>query len=564
MLRERDDAVLVGMFLDRPDLAFPTPTSLSDVASRATTRHSVAAALSSLNAFELWVATSGVAMSAPFSPEQLTSHEADEPSVQACARAAVSRLVDLGLVWGHPTELTGLRPVRAMSSLLEGAEPGRAPSTTPPDLPFDTRTSGLVDKVAAGSAFELVRRMDVLLEHCDHQPPLLRRDGQLSTRESRAFAALLDVSSGTATTLLDLACRSGLLGIGKSGSHEVLVPTRAFDDWQTLPLADQWGVVIQTWLLRHSDSGPSWLKRIVLDAFGDPQQGRVIAPDDVQRWVAWHRPRRPSRSKKAVTTMLEQAEWLGVTGLGAVASFAPGPDARALAALLPSRVDHVLVQADLTAVAPGPLTPDAAHDLGMLADVESRGSATVYRISPESLARAYTLGWSVDDIWSTLRKRSRTPLPQALEYLTQDLDRRRPVVSDLRPTHEHLEPQRGVSVVSDELTAEDQLDRVQAEALVSALRLEGDPTQAPADVSWEQGEPLFDSPLATLREAVESGEVVWVGYVDPLGATSERLVRVQLLDDGLLRATDARSDEDFTVAVHRITAAHIIRAGTVE
>ena len=49
--------------------------------------------------------------------------------------------------------------------------------------------------------------------------------------------------------------------------------------------------------------------------------------------------------------MLDQAEWLGVTGLGAVAGFAVGVDPRRLGELLPPRVDHVLIQADLTAVA---------------------------------------------------------------------------------------------------------------------------------------------------------------------------------------------------------------------
>ena len=46
---------------------------------------------------------------------------------------------------------------------------------------------------------------------------------------------------------------------------------------------------------------------------------------------------------------------------------------------LPRPVDHVLLQADLTAVAPGPLETEVARRLHLLADVESRGGATVYR-----------------------------------------------------------------------------------------------------------------------------------------------------------------------------------------
>ncbi len=558
MLRERDDAVLTRLLLDRPDLAFPQPTSLSDVASRATTRHSVTDALSGLNAFENWVATLASGMPAPFAVADLPIEDADLGSV----RDAIVRLVDLGLLWGDPVGLTALRAVRAMSAMLEDVTAGPPPATIPPELPFTVRPAHLVEKAAAGSAFELVRRMDVLLEHCDHRPPLLRRDGQLSTRELRGFAALLDVSSATTTTLFELATLSGLLGAGSTGSHEVLMPTRAFDDWQTLPLADQWAVVIETWFERHSGSGEAWLKRLVLEAFGEPDEGHVVSPEDVRRWVAWHRPRRPTRTDRTVTTMLDQAEWLGVTGLGAVAGFAAGVDPRRLGELLPPRVDHVLIQADLTAVAPGPLTPDAAHDLGLLADVESRGGATVYRISPESLARAYALGWSAQEVLATLQKRSSTSLPQALEYLVNDLERRGPGQTDLGQGA-HREPQRGAAIGFEDLTAADRIDAATAAELVAALRAVGDPNRisGAADGSGgdEGGEPLFDSPLTTLREAVESGEVVWVGYVDPTGERSERLVHADVLDDGLLRARDSRSDEAFAVAVHRITAAHIIR-----
>ena len=53
----------------------------------------------------------------------------------------------------------------------------------------------------------------------------------------------------------------------------------------------------------------------------------------------------------------------------------------ALEPLLPEPIDHVLLQADLTAVAPGPLEQDLARHLGAVADIESRGGATVYRFT---------------------------------------------------------------------------------------------------------------------------------------------------------------------------------------
>jgi hypothetical protein len=95
-----------------------------------------------------------------------------------------------------------------------------------------------------------------------------------------------------------------------------------------------------------------------------------------------------------------------------------------MAALLPEPVDHVLLQADLTAVAPGPLVPDLARTMALTADVESRGGATVYRFTAASVRRALDAGWSSSGLLDLLARSSRTPVPQPLEYLVGDVARR--------------------------------------------------------------------------------------------------------------------------------------------
>ena len=74
---------------------------------------------------------------------------------------------------------------------------------------------------------------------------------------------------------------------------------------------------------------------------------------------------------------------------------------------------------------------------------------------------------------------------------------------------------------------------------------------------------MSDSPLETLREAVETGELVWVGYVDTRGAAGERLVYATAVEEGRLVARDSRTAERLGIPVHRITVAHIIRGGSV-
>ncbi|MEW2624935.1 helicase C-terminal domain-containing protein [Streptomyces sp. NPDC048106] len=98
--------------------------------------------------------------------------------------------------------------------------------------------------------------------------------------------------------------------------------------------------------------------------------------------------------------------------------------ARVLAPLLPEPLDHVLLQADLTAVAPGPLERPLAETLGVLADVESKGGATVYRFTPGSVRRALDAGRTAADLHDFLARHSRTPVPQPLAYLIDDVARR--------------------------------------------------------------------------------------------------------------------------------------------
>jgi Helicase conserved C-terminal domain len=567
MLRGRDDADIARLLELRPDLAVPPPTDFSQIASRATTRHSVTQALQLLTAFELWVAARAAAQTGAFTAADLLVDGVQLGDLEA----ALERLLDLSLVWG---DASTLRPVRAMAGMVPQVEVTHPPSAQPPAVTWQSPPSTeLVDKVAAGSAFEFVRRIDVLVEHCDHQPAKLVRRGGLASRDVRVLASLLDIPSSLASAYLEIAQGAGLLGLMTRANDEVLLPTTAFDAWQELPLTDQWAELVHAWLQHHPASGPWWLKRLCLQAFGDPGDAVVLTPADLRSWLAWQRPRRHASADREAITMLEQAAWLGITGLGARSSFLLidllGSDQHAddvavnetrLGALLPARVDHVLVQADLTAVAPGPLSPETARDLGALADVESRGGATVYRFSTLSLQRAQRLGWTSDDILATLERRSSTALPQPLAYLVHDLDRQ-PLMGagdtaafdrQSRPTPHRL-PQRATARLAD--SGDEQLTPAMISAIIQALRAD-EPDQP--NVSRQSTDAVFRSPVVTLSEAVETGEVVWFGHVDSHGTSGERVVHALSIDGGRLTARDVKTQQVFSVAMHRITAAHIM------
>ncbi|WP_328431729.1 MULTISPECIES: helicase-associated domain-containing protein [unclassified Streptomyces] len=222
-------------------------------------------------------------------------------------------------------------------------------------------------------------------------------------------------------------------------------------------------------------AAPEVRHRVLTLLAGLPEGASPAAASVLER-LRWERPLRGPQQDddlrgRLATWALSEAEMLGVTGRGALSAHgrallgAPEPKkspsadgdggggpgdklpvhhvpvaleplspaeqitasaaaARLLAPMLPEPLDHVLLQADLTAVAPGPLRRPLADMLGLLADVESKGGATVYRFTPGSVRRALDAGNAASDLHAFLAAHARTPVPQPLTYLIDDVARR--------------------------------------------------------------------------------------------------------------------------------------------
>ncbi|HSP60786.1 MAG TPA: helicase-associated domain-containing protein, partial [Ornithinimicrobium sp.] len=163
--------------------------------------------------------------------------------------------------------------------------------------------------------------------------------------------------------------------------------------------------------------------------------GSAPTLDGLTELLRWRHPLRTARAADlgpGLEVVAREAECAGVTGRGALAgpgrAIVEGAPAAAAAALMeplvPPAVDHVLLQADLTAVAPGRLDGPVRSLLHVVADVESRGGASVLRFSETSVRRALDLGWSADRVLTELADASRTGVPQPLDYLVRDVARR--------------------------------------------------------------------------------------------------------------------------------------------
>ncbi|MDQ5840476.1 MAG: helicase-associated domain-containing protein, partial [Chloroflexota bacterium] len=381
---------------------------------------------------------------------------------------------------------------REVALRLRGDRIHRKTELTAPDVPVTVHEQSSVDAAAGGQASELLGLVDELAADWGFHPPRVLRAGGLSARDFRHLAAVLDVDPAHAAFVVETAYAAGLLADDAS-LEPVWAPTPGYDEWQQKPSARRWVRLTQAWLA--SGRAPHLVGTVPagggspINALGEnvvypptrQLRGDVLAelaglpegqaPDLICLGdrIRWRRPMRRAEIVEAVTTaVLREAEWLGVTGRGALSTAgrllccttaSPSAAEEAISSRLPSPVQHVLLQADLTAVAPGRLEGSLAQFMRLVADVESRGGATVYRLSPQSVRRALDAGWSSAQILTQLRDASRTPVPQPLEYLVGDVARRH--------------GQTRVGSVSAYIRSDDPavLDSMLAERGLAALRL---------------------------------------------------------------------------------------------
>ncbi|HEX3590567.1 MAG TPA: helicase-associated domain-containing protein [Pseudonocardiaceae bacterium] len=377
----------------------------------------------------------------------------DAANTNGDATTPVRRLLAAGLLVRRDSETVELPSQVAL--VVRGDRPmGRLHPAPPKPATVDRRPDD-VDATGAGEAVELVRHTAALLEAWSHEPPPVLRAGGLGVREQRRLARQLDVTEQTALLLAELAVGADLVADTENATPE-WVPTTQADVWLAAGTEQRWATLANAWLnlprlpglaglrddrdrllaplsdeLRRplAPRDRRWILRALVDL---PPGSGLTAPEELMALLSWRAPRRGGRMRDdLVRWTLREATSLGVVALGGLTSagrslLADGPTSAAkhLGVALPEPIDHVLVQADLTVVAPGPLRQDLAEDMALVADVESAGGATVYRVGEASVRRALDAGRTATELHELFRTRSRTPVPQALEYLIDDVARR--------------------------------------------------------------------------------------------------------------------------------------------
>jgi hypothetical protein len=517
--------------------------------------------------------------------------------------------------------------------LVRELDPG-APEVLP-----DKASAKLKPDVVGGEvAYRLVKQAEQLLDAWSIAPPPVLRSGGLSARDLIKAAELLDLDEAAASLVIELVHAAGLLATDFH-KEPSWAPTTSYDIWRTKDVAVKWESLMLAWwnsaramfLVGEKDEKGDRINALQggLDRLGIPiidlrtltleaMQFGSTDPEQLVAWVSWHRPRRDRKIiHRVVLATLAQAELLGISGMGLLTTAGKQllhhqEIAGYVAEFLPTPIDYIMVQADLTAVAPGPLISELDRELNVLAEIESRGAATVYRFTEASIRRGLDAGKSAEGIRSTLTKASKTPLPQPLNYLIDDTARKHGAIRlgtapaylrsddptlldalmrDARITALHpqrlaptivvfqAEPEDAAAVLSQSgytptMESADGSTLIRArqprrasldsganriehptdEVLIEAVRAlrQGD-AAAPSARPKNAVRLSTTETVAVLRQAVEQKQKVWIGYANDSGREVEHVVQPIRLAAGKLSAFDQRSAKAGEFAIARIT-----------
>jgi hypothetical protein len=293
---------------------------------------------------------------------------------------------------------------------LVGARP---PAALEPVSEADAR---FVDRGAGDRAFGTLSAVTELLHALRTEPARRLSRGGVALPDARRLAAVAGIDTDEVELLLDIAARAGLADTGTEWA-----PSAASAEWLAASRLERWSTLARGWLERLPDELHELLR----------QRAHAVWGQGLLDYLGWLYPAGGTWIRERTAQAAREAELLGITGgstpsTPGTALLIDGPDAAtaAMAELFPAEVDKVYLQPDLSVIAPGPLLAPIDERLRGIAEAETRGLASSYRVTAGSVTRALTAGETVPSIREFLSGISLTGIPQPLEYLLADTAQR--------------------------------------------------------------------------------------------------------------------------------------------
>lgn len=322
----------------------------------------------------------------------LAQQQDDRVSVYEC----VTEQINSWPVFGLPSQ----------AELVDGSAARRPESIPSAEL-------HAIDRLASERAFTATTTVTELLLELEREPARELAKGGIALPDKKRLANAMSVDLETVAAYLAVADRAALVA-------------REAGSWLTTELGNSW--LLESTHTRWRTLADGWfasllpdIRRVLVD------YSSALWGDGLRSHLAWLFPAGGEWMEERVAAFTRDAELLGITANQAPSSagallLSGQADAAeaALEPLLPSEVEQVYLQHDLSVVAPGPLTPAVDARLRVIADVENRALAATYRVSASSVNRALASGETAASILKFLSSISLTGIPQPLGYLISE------------------------------------------------------------------------------------------------------------------------------------------------
>ena len=157
---------------------------------------------------------------------------------------------------------------------------------------------------------------------------------------------------------------------------------------------------------------------------------KISPGESLRNWLEDNFPLADNSQGSRIALILQSADSFGLTFQEQASSWfglvLSGSDRaeELLREHLPKVQSRIVLQADLSIIAPGPLPTELESSLRLFANTESVGLASTYRLSPLSVCHGLETGFTTDQIASILQESFGQKLPQPVEYLLNEVNRR--------------------------------------------------------------------------------------------------------------------------------------------
>ena len=270
------------------------------------------------------------------------------------------------------------------------------------------------DSTAGIHAFETLSGITELIFDLEHR--ILKEVGKqgIALADAKRLAKLTGKELNTVRAIFELAATAGL--IVSSDSRWVL--TKRAEDWGNQSQGQRWGLLAATWL--------------ELLGFGATELTLELENhSSLVEAIHTGFPLERFDTGSRFANILRYAELLGLSVDGCVTSWTKsllrGELDKAVTLIqtaLPKSDSRIIIQGDLSVIAPGPLATSEERELRAFVEVEQAGLASRYRLTALSVSFGMESGISPDAMRSTLSRLSGSSLPQPVEYLISDTAKR--------------------------------------------------------------------------------------------------------------------------------------------